>query len=133
MLSRYTQKIPCIARSRIQPIFENIRSNLTNQVYFYNQFFNWCINTRTSKMYITTTSSLFFNKTSGNENNEETTQTDRAKQSNKSNWILDSEVKMIPHPEKRHKGGEDAYVVSKNGKMLGIFDGLYLIRYFEYC
>lgn len=75
-------------------------------------------------MYFSTTSSLFFNRTSGNETNSETP-TDKVQQSIKSsNWILDAEVRMIPHPQKRHKGGEDAYVVSKNGKMLGVFDGL---------
>jgi protein phosphatase PTC7 len=31
---------------------------------------------------------------------------------------------MIPHPEKRHKGGEDAYFLSEDGQVLGVADGV---------
>lgn len=36
--------------------------------------------------------------------------------------ILVSGVESIPHPEKKHKGGEDAFFVKPNG--VGVFDGV---------
>jgi hypothetical protein len=37
---------------------------------------------------------------------------------------LVSGAHMIPHPEKRHKGGEDAYFLSEDGQVLGVADGV---------
>jgi protein phosphatase PTC7 len=37
---------------------------------------------------------------------------------------LDSAVFQIPHPEKKHKGGEDTFLISSNGSVLGVFDGV---------
>ena len=31
---------------------------------------------------------------------------------------------MIPHPEKAHKGGEDAYFISENKQAFGLADGV---------
>lgn len=36
---------------------------------------------------------------------------------------LESAAFQIPHPEKQHKGGEDTYLVSSNGLVVGVFDG----------
>lgn len=36
---------------------------------------------------------------------------------------LESAAFQIPHPEKQHKGGEDTYLVSSNGLVIGVFDG----------
>src|SRR3989338_1013018 len=33
-------------------------------------------------------------------------------------------VSLLPHPDKAHKGGEDAYVVSSCGRVLGVADGV---------
>jgi hypothetical protein len=30
---------------------------------------------------------------------------------------------MLPHPEKRKKGGEDAFFVTEDGKAIGVADG----------
>lgn len=37
---------------------------------------------------------------------------------------LASGAHMIPHPEKRHKGGEDAYFLSEDGQVVGVADGV---------
>lgn len=37
---------------------------------------------------------------------------------------LDSAVFQIPHPEKKHKGGEDTFLISSSGAVLGVFDGV---------
>lgn len=31
---------------------------------------------------------------------------------------------MMPHPEKQHKGGEDAYYIASNGRSIGVADGM---------
>ena len=36
---------------------------------------------------------------------------------------FESAAFQIPHPEKQHKGGEDTFLVSSNGLVLGVFDG----------
>lgn len=36
---------------------------------------------------------------------------------------LESAAFQIPHPEKQAKGGEDTYLVSSNGLVVGVFDG----------
>lgn len=38
--------------------------------------------------------------------------------------ILDSAAYQIPHPEKKHKGGEDTLFVSHSGLIVGVFDGM---------
>jgi len=37
---------------------------------------------------------------------------------------LNSQVYVIPHPQKQKKGGEDAFFVSKNGLAIGVSDGV---------
>eukprot|EP01112_Ceratiomyxa_fruticulosa_P013628 TRINITY_DN3842_c0_g1_i1.p1 TRINITY_DN3842_c0_g1~~TRINITY_DN3842_c0_g1_i1.p1 ORF type:complete len:461 (-),score=104.20 TRINITY_DN3842_c0_g1_i1:583-1965(-) len=37
---------------------------------------------------------------------------------------FESGVCIVPHPQKRHKGGEDAYFVSEDHKVLGVADGV---------
>lgn len=39
---------------------------------------------------------------------------------------FESAVYQIPHPEKQHKGGEDTYLVSSNGLVVGVFDGMFI-------
>lgn len=40
---------------------------------------------------------------------------------------LDSAVFQIPHPEKKHKGGEDTFLLSSSGAVIGVFDGMWFI------
>jgi len=44
-----------------------------------------------------------------------------------STHILESAAYQIPHPEKKHKGGEDTFMVSSNGLVVGVFDGTSLL------
>ncbi|KAL6055983.1 PPM-type phosphatase domain-containing protein [Balamuthia mandrillaris] len=37
---------------------------------------------------------------------------------------FDSGAYIIPHPEKAHKGGEDAYFISLSGRVIGVADGV---------
>ena len=36
---------------------------------------------------------------------------------------LNVHASMIPHPDKRKKGGEDAFFISDNSKAFGVADG----------
>jgi hypothetical protein len=38
-------------------------------------------------------------------------------------WTLQSHVCVIPHPDKAHKGGEDAFYISEDGKIIAVADG----------
>ena len=35
---------------------------------------------------------------------------------------------MLPHPEKRKKGGEDAFFVTEDGKAIGVADGICYLK-----
>lgn len=86
------------------------------------------------RMYLTTPAPLQTSKTFGSSSTENETSSNQSQdvssslnQKEVSNyWTLDAEVCVIPHPEKRHKGGEDSYAISKNGKLLAVFDGTIL-------
>jgi len=45
-------------------------------------------------------------------------------ESTSTGFVQAAEV-QIPHPDKAHKGGEDACFISKDKTVLGVFDGTY--------
>lgn len=55
---------------------------------------------------------------------DDSTHQKRTKKSRHCTLRLDSGYHMIPHPAKVQKGGEDACFVSKNGRAIGVADGV---------
>lgn len=60
---------------------------------------------------------------SSQENNAESV-TKESKGEQETKVVLVSAAFQIPHPEKKHKGGEDTLFVSSSGSVVGVFDGM---------
>lgn len=60
---------------------------------------------------------------SSQENNAESV-TKESKGEQETKVVLVSAAFQIPHPEKKHKGGEDTLFVSSSGSVVGVFDGV---------